>query len=282
MPSIFETPQSGDFNGDPVSPQFDREYTALDYPSEQAVYVAAKFLIPPAIATPSGILYHNDKIRVKTVGYGIYSINVSYTKFDMGAIDVEWDTTGGTVRVRQSQRTVGAWKAGGDVNDGLPPNDPAWPNPGGAPDHKGLIGVHGDDVDGAEKIIPALKLTVTFKHPVAFVSMSYIKNLASWVGRTNDDMFLEFAPGELLYMGTRGRLSTNSETSVAYEFAASENFLRDIGDFVQVFKSGHDILWSDDHPVDNKGEGVRQPRWLYVENLYDSLDFAGAFGFGGS
>lgn len=218
-------------------------------------------------ATPSDLLYRQD-VRVEPVGYDIYNVEVPYAgkKEEAGSFQLSFDTTGGTVHITASKETIAAYGTGTNVSD-----------------HKQSIGVTGPDKDpeGADVIIPVLKLTATFKHPKGIITLPQIKNLARWTGKVNSDTFLTFAPGEVLFLGCTGSEGTDSPTDVQYHFACSENLTNlSIGGITVANKLGHHLYWIQFKSDVAANAGTRVPKGVYVERVYDTLALATSLGFG--
>lgn len=222
----------------------------------------------PAVAShENGSLFRQD-IRVDPVGYDTFTVTVPYAvnKVDNGSFDLDFDTTAGTIHVKQSLSTVNKYNA---------PGEPV------AQDQGGLIGVDGDSVEGTDIVQPALKLTATFQHPAGVISMSQIKALAKYTGRVNSSSFLTFAAGEVLFLGAKGRMGTDTKTTVTYDFACSENLTNEtIGLFQNVDKKGWDYWWITYRDAAVAGNPMKAPKWLYVEKVYRDVDLSSLLGFG--
>jgi hypothetical protein len=214
------------------------------------------------------LLYRQD-IQVDPIGYDIWKVTVPYGKKEQtaGSYTITFDTTGGTVHISASKATIGKYPAST------------------APDYKQLIGVNKDDVAGADIVIPALKMSVHFKHPAAIITLSRIKYLASITGMVNSATFLTFAAGEVLFLGASGSEGTDAETEVTYQFAMSSNATGlSIGDVASIAKKGHEYAWikykDAVDTVDSKDLPVKEPEFVYVERVYDTVDLALGLGFG--
>jgi hypothetical protein len=218
---------------------------------------------PAVVAVLEGILYRQD-IRTDPAGFGVYHISVPYgpRKYETGSFRFSFDTTGGTIHIKASKQTVAKY----------PPT---------APDHKQLIGVHGDEVDGADVVIPALKISVHFKHPMAVVTIPFAKQLARYTGKSNSDFFLTCNPGEVLFLGATGSDGTDCEAEVNYQFAFSENLQNQvIGAISGINKDGWDVAWIAYKDAVDGNKPVKQPEFIYVERVYDRIPMALALGFG--
>lgn len=251
-------------------PSETRRYTAAGSSLGTYVRTFALGATPAFVAHERGTLFRQD-IKVEPAGYQLWTIECPYgpKKAENGQMNVSFDTTGGTIHITAGKSEVGFARAG-EV----------------APPMKNSIGVRGDQIDGADQVVPALKITVGFKHPAGIITMAQIKNLARWTGMVNSDNFMTFAPGEVLFLGASGSEGTDAETQLQYQFACSQNVDGlTIGDVVGIAKKGHDVAWTSfvDKPEEVGGKRLptKQPRFVYVNRVYDELAMAAALGFGG-
>lgn len=239
------------------------EYVATGEVSDLAVKAYSHAATPQMIATLDGILYRQD-VRIEQVGYDTYYVSVPYgpRKTIEGEYRLSFDTTGGTVHLSHSRETVASY--------GTSP-----------PSFGQLIDVNGDEVRGADVVIPALKLNVLFRHPQGVVTLAKIKFLASITGTVNSQPFLTFAPGEVLFLGCSGMDGTDTAAEVQYQFACASNETDlTIGGVANVARKGHEKLWIRYQDVKDGDYLVKQPKWVYRERLYEEIDLAAALGFG--
>ncbi len=192
---------------------------------------------------------------------------------------IRWsfDTSGGTVLMKASKATR-TYKVA------------SFPD---APNLRGAIGVKGAEVEGCEVVTPLLKLTATYRHlqfttpptfppttrtpgPVSDGTIdAYIKKLARLTGRTNQTTWKTYLQGELLFLGATGEYVPGKDTEIQYHFAASENTSSlTIGQITGIVKRGHEYLWIAFRATDSSGELVPQPRYCYVERVYDEFNFS--------
>jgi hypothetical protein len=238
--------------------------------SNDAAYVLAYATAATSsvASTVYGTLYRQD-IQVDPLGFEVWKVTVPYAtaKRETGSYRLSFDTTGGTVHVTASKETLGKYAKTGET----------------APDYKQLIGVNGEDVGGADIVIPALKLTCHYKHPAAVISLSRIKYLANITGTVNSSTFLTFAAGEVLFLGCSGAEGTDAETEIQYQFACSANAASlTIGEIADVVKRGHDLAWIKYQDATDTAGGttypVKKPQFAYVERMYEEIDLALALG----
>lgn len=245
-------------------PTENREYVATGSSDSQYVKAFAYGATPAILATGEGILYRQD-IAVDPAGFQIWYVKVPYAKKQnqTGSWTFSFDGTGGTFHIKASKATVASY-------------------PAGAPDTKQLIGVNGEEVAGADIVIPAMKYVVTFKHPLGVVTIPFTKQLATYTGKANSDTFLTCAAGEILFLGPTGSDGSAAEAEVAYHFAYEKN-LQDqvIGAITGVRKDGWDIAWIKWKDAVDADKMTKQPEYVYVERVYERIAMATSLGFGG-
>lgn len=262
-----EMPGSGNQTEDP--PTEERKYYAVGSVDQSFVMNFAQGATPSMVATPMGVLYRQD-IKLDWTAADYCVVTVPYGKRDKGSYNIHFSTTGGTVHITSSRSTVASYGVG-------------------APNMKQTIGVNEDDVDGCDIAVPALKITVSFKHPQGIITMQRVKQLARNTAYVNSDEFLTFAAGEVLFLGADGEWGPQTETSIKYEFAMAENAedgaagdkRLTIGDIANIVKQGHDYAWIRYADEVDAGRPVKHAKHVYVERVYVRTAFQPLFGFGG-
>lgn len=210
------------------------------------------------------VLYRQD-VQLDHRGNGLWSVSVPYgpENKQVGQFDFDYDTQGGTIRIFQAKATQVF--------------------PAGGPDNKDAIDVQGNDVRGAEIVIPALRMNYTFRHPLGVVNEAFARNIARNTGKTNNKKWHGFEAGECLFLGSTGRSGSQSEASVGYSIACSENVTGlTIGAIANVAKKGWESVWISYKDVEVAGPPkarVKQPEYVYVQRVYDECDFAAVMGF---
>lgn len=243
----------------------ERVYFAAGSSDETYVQAAAVGLTPAIIADAMGLMYRQD-IRVSWESSGFAEVTVAYgpKQKNEGEFSLSFDTTGGTLHLKTALTHVADY-------------------PAGAPNHAGAIGVNGDEVEGTDIVVPALKLTATFRHPAGFISLPQIKNLARITGQVNSHPFLTFEAGEVLFLGCTGDEGTSSPTSISYQLACSENLQNQIISAITVTeKKGWDVSWVEfEDNEDAAGKPIRKPKAIHIEQVYRRTNFVTGLGFGG-
>jgi len=257
-----EMPDSGNSSMD--QPSRELRYFASGSTDHSFVESYAYSATPAIISTPRGTLYRQDiKLAWGASDYAVATVSYGPNSNIPGTYRLSYDTSGGTVHITNSKSTVNRYPAGV------------------APDMKTAIGVNKDDVDGTDVVLPALKLTVSFKFPVGVMGLPKIKLLSRRTAYVNSEPWLTFAAGEVLFLGASGEEGSDCETTAALQFACSENVDGlTIGDIAGIAKDGHDYVWIrfEDKPAG--GKPTRVPKHVYVERVYSRTNFATLFGFG--
>lgn len=255
-----ERPNSGDSGASP--PTLTKEYFLSGVEDDYIALAYSLSATDTSVATPAGILWRQD-VQMHHEGFELWGVTVPYAKEkrETGSFKFSFDTTGGTVHITSSKETVGKF-------------------PSNATNHKQLIGVHKDQVDGADIVIPALKMNYSFKHPAGMMTEAKARYLASVTGMTNSVMWHGFQQGEVLLLGATGSDGTDIEAEVNYSVAASANSSgQTIGDIANIVKKGHHLAWIAYKDADDSGKPAVQPLAVYVERVYDETDFFAALGF---
>jgi hypothetical protein len=207
------------------------------------------------------VLYRQD-VQLDHRGNGLWAVSVPYgpENKQVGQWDFDFDTQGGTVRIFQAKATQVF--------------------PAGGPDNKDAIDVQGNDVRGTEIVIPALRMNYTFRHPAGIITEAYARNIARNTGKTNNGIWHGFAAGECLFLGASGRSGSNSEATISYSIACSENVTGlTIGAIAGVAKKGWESVWISYKDVVDAGKPVKQPEYVYSQRVYDECSFPAVLGF---
>jgi hypothetical protein len=210
--------------------------------------------------------YAEVKIVNPTVyrGIGYYGdpdqVGSSYFSFEVGTA---------TEHVTQSVDTIASYSYSGGVT---------------APDYKGAVGVNEKgEVQGVDIFAPTYGSSERHTLAAATVDNSYKQTLFSLVGKVADAAFKEYALGECLFVGANGSTKDNGDWEVTYNFAGRPNETNiDLGGVITVTeKNGWDYLWIQYEAVKDgtARKIVRQPRFAYVERVYERADMS-ALGIG--
>lgn len=245
---------------DPASNQLTLEYIAVGSDNDAEVRAAVVNTIP--------FTYENlyrDNFKITPLGNGFWEVKCSYTRFIPklpGEFSRSFDTSGGTHHINVSKETVRKKNWDGDDAD--------------APDFLGAIGVNGDSVEGCDITIPVFAYQETHIFPNARITQAYIEILYAATGCTNSAAWRTFGAGVLLFLGVQGaqRGSLRDPWELTFKFAASPTKSVNVGQSGNVItKEGWNYLWTRFADAVDQNTLVRQPRYSYVERVYDSYSF---------
>jgi len=260
--TFVESPDSRQQTVQP--PTVTLSYIASGEQNDSKVMAYAIANVPLFVTPVFGVLYRQD-IKLDPIGFQLYKITVPYApgKRDVNSFTFSFDTTGATINVKASKEHINTYPGGGNV-------------------HNGAIGVKPDgDVEGVDIIIPALKMTYTFKHPAGVITEAYAKQLAAATGQTNLNPFRSYDVGELLFAGATGSDGSEADAECGYQFIASQNATGlTLGSISSIAKQGHCVAWVEFKDNVSSGKPARQPQYVHIERVYDSIDFSSALGWG--
>lgn len=202
------------------------------------------------------------------------------------ALGPEWsfDTTGGTQHVTQSRLT----RYSGRREDTFSP----------IPDYKGAIGVTKESVDGVDVVTRKMEFSLSLRP--TYVTLGYVQQLYRLTGTVNDNPFLGFNAGEVLFLGVSGQSQTPTDGvtpawTLTYKFAASptrgDPFEEDPDDVLVVAGNpdtevvdpgritvpgayGWDYVWVSYSQKVDGGRTILVPQNAYVETVYNTADFS--------
>jgi hypothetical protein len=259
---LFDKPAFATVGSDANGPTYASRWGitgTTDIAAAKAVLLAGT---PSIVATAEGMLYRQPHPQITQVTYDSYECEVQYTARKKEEWTWDFDTTGGTVHISHSKATT---------SYGTSP-----------PDHKQLIGVdRTGEPKGTDIVIPAMKVNVSYKHPLGTITLAYAKLMHDNTGKVNSAPFLGFAAGEVLFLGARGSDGTQTEATVSYSFAMSANATGlTIGAISNIAKKGWEYLWITYKDAVSNNKRASQPEFVYVERVYDTVDLGSVLGFG--
>ncbi len=203
----------------------------------------------------------NKYVWRETVQDGAYIFTADYAfdRLDTDEYSLQISTGGGTIRVTSSF---------GTTRYAAPSRT--------APDFVSAIDVQEGKPQGIDRVIPATKMTLTYRLPRPVDPFAFQALSSSLVGTVNTAPLMGHAAGEMLYLGGDGNFGNKIDPELQFSWAASSNATLTIGGITGIAKKGHDYLWL--IYEDNKtGSGadtyvVTKPRAAYVERIYTSGD----------
>lgn len=265
--AFHEIPESRELGFDP--PTATTHWVCEGVFDDLTVANLALGVAPAFYVHPRGLLYRDD-IKVKEKGHKLYDITVEYAleNKEIGSYRIEFDTMGGTVHVKAGQHVA--------------------EYPAGSPTHDGLIGVKGDDVEGVDIVIPAMRIIVHYQHPGNFLTNARVRLLSRLAGTVDTGGFFGWNPYETLFLGAQGSQQTTVGTmeveqneEVSYHFAMSENLTNfSIGSISGVSKRGWDVAWVKWREAVEGGRASNEVEYVNVVKVYKEASLKDVLGFG--
>lgn len=184
---------------------------------------------------------------------------------EQGQETFQFDTTGGQQHITQALAHVADY----------PPSV----------NHNGAIGVTGQSVEGVDISVPAMKFSKTVSTPMVGITSNYVQTLYTLTGRTNNAPWsittqgqtLNFAAGEVLFLGCNASQQTGEIAVFTFQFAASPNMTDiKIGELTGIAKKGWEYLWVEyeDDVAAGGNYYVKKPKAVHIEKVYRDGDFS--------
>lgn len=299
MVQWFEkSPLSGEVSAGHVLQSMDAVFGITGTSSEAVVMALIRASIPRTYTNPFD---PTQRLWLKSyrwdhIGGGVWDVPAKYSTREPLSPDLGWEPenpstggggggdlpTGGPARL--SFDTTGGTQ---HITQALGNGETVYPT-GTLHEFNGAIGVNGDRVDGVDRVIPQLKLTVVKQWRAASLPANYCQLVHDLTGKVNSltmtwvykgQVFL-FNPNELLYMGAR--LSDSSPNDIL-EFAYSFEFSRNAENIVVGTgataitvsdKKGWQYSWVryQDHVNTGASTLVKIPDCVVVNDIYESAD----------
>jgi len=199
----------------------------------------------------------SDRIWIGTVNYG-------YNKKDVGDIEYNFDTGGGSQKITQTISPLSVTSYGTN-----------------APDFKGAINVDNNSVNGVDILVPVYSFNETRIIDNDDIDSAFKSALFSLTGKTNNAAWHGYNAGEVLFMGASGsRHGRRGDWEINFKFGASPNKTNiTIGTITGISKKGWEYLWVLYEKSTDSNCLIQVPRAVYVHQVYESGSFA-ALGLG--
>lgn len=231
--------------------------------ASRADAIAAVNLVAPAINPTDNLAFQRLSVEqvaktawVAKCEYGVYQ------PLDTGEYTFSWDSTGGTVHLSVPLSCEVYAVAGYTPPEEL----------------KKCIVVDRDRrVQGTDVPSPGLKLTISYRMPLATVTLAWVRAISRMVGKTNLYAYGGFDPYELLFLGSTGRVGTKTDPTVDFHYLVGENLVNQtFGEILGVDKHAHAIIWPwfGEAKDSTANELITKPKALYVAEICEARDYA--------
>ena len=275
MPEIYEIFQSeSGKDGTGRNSKRKRLYHVLGSDDDATIMAEVYAEAPTTFVSSAGDLVLDD-ISKTQIGPEFWACEANYIdpekqedkkKRAENTLVASWDTTGGTQHITTSLETRGSARRSASLSD--------------PEDFRKAIEVTESGVNGTDIVVPQLRLELEYKFPNASVTDAYIRKLRDLTGTTNNATFKGWAKGDLLFIGSSGRQSSQGGISARFIFAAGKAVTGSFGGFVDgsgatvsLTKYAHDHLWYYFAREDGDLAVVQRPKWLFIERVYEESDF---------
>jgi hypothetical protein len=212
---------------------------------------------PVTVASSTGTLKRR-RFSYSPVGLTEYQVDVKYDRFKKLLVDeseYEFDIGLQNQKVYQSLGTT------------------RYAASGTAPDYQGAINVQDSRIEGVDVGFPTYQFSITKILDAALITQAWRTTVRNLVGKKNSSAIgTEFAAGELLFLGARGRNRSEDEFQVTFSFSASANVSGlTVGNITGINKKGWDFIWFVYAEVDDSAAGrvVKRPAFAYVEKVIE-------------
>ena len=238
---------------------------AFDFVSSQVIGLIR--MSYPTYGTPMGTLFWNS-IQIHENFYAqSYDVSVTYSPLNKqsGAYQISVDQAVGNVHV-----TAGVRIAGYPVAT--------------CPDNGGTF-FDGQEITGCDVPVAEDRITVSYRHPQAWLNRGYIRQIGTLRGYPNSDAFLGYAAGEVRYMGGNFTES-DCEATASYNFEISPNVTNlVVGGITIASKSGFDVISpiykSTTDVVGAATHPSRQVEFIEIIRPREHKAYRSVFGWGG-
>lgn len=201
-------------------------------------------------------------IQVKPQGNGLFFVTAPYgplPRWPGSQFRINFRTTGGTVHISASRELIDKYGAG-------------------APDTV----IIGQDGSGAEITVPVQMRSYTFNYESGIVNEAAMDYWEDLTGVVNLSLWHQRPAGEVLFLGADGdtTIAAESSSSVTFHFAMSRNQTNQtIGSITGVDKDGHDLIDIHTKTEVISAQNVQTEKFVYIQRVYERLDFANYLGF---
>ena len=235
----------------------------------EANAVAAVVAVRPATIVVDGVTLYPYTWPTERIGAKAWHIDVNYKAFEypqVGEIEIEFDTDGGSARITQALSHLSDHAASGI-----------------APNHGGAIGVTENGIEGTMVEIPAFSFVYHATFATSSFSQAYALVLGGMSKSVNSTTWHGFAAGTVQFRHARGRVkkgSTRTTLDYYFRFEPVDTARTDANGIALPDRNGHDVLWYSQKPVVDESSGflVTRSTAAHIDRVYKYSDFS-ALGF---
>jgi len=257
-----------------VDPSLYRQSLVYRVTETQAESTAAGLIsaAAPATVTVNGITLYPYTLTMTREAAKSWVGEYVYRAFEypqVGEIEIELDTDGGTARFTQARSHLGDYVASGV-----------------APSFGGLLNVTENGVEGIDAEVAAFNFTYHATFTGAALTQAYLLTVAALTKTINSATWHGFAAGTVFFRGVGGRIRKSAtEVTLAFRFRFEpiDSARTDANGISLPDRSGHDVLhYSSQHSIDApSGRLTQKATAAHIDRVYEFSAFS-AFGFSSS
>jgi hypothetical protein len=239
-----------------INPGVDQVYVAFECADEAAAIAAAVAASNATLTIGSLTLYRRQPEVTERLANDQWRVTLRYAPIDpvedtSPAGETTVDTTGGTKHITTSLQVMNTF--------GSPTNA-----------CNGAIGYDGDSVGGCDITVPTFSI-----EEKRYTNTTDWVNWATLTGKVNNNTFMNFAAGEVLFLGVSGRLRRKGYTTweLNFKFAVSRNETNvSIGGFTNIAKNGWDYLDVQYAEAldDTSNTRIKKPVGGFIHRVYEA------------
>jgi len=259
--SVSRDHRSPSISIDEENSSWDEKFSILGT-GDEAEAIAALMGFAPQTRLLNGVLLDSRTLSLDLESHRIWRGKVNWKKsngseqkqpLEEGQSSFQFETTASQQHITHSLATVSQNVASG-----------------GTPvDFKKAINYDGKEVAGADIYVPSYSFSETHCFGPAFVTQAYKAKLFRLTGRTNNNNFRFFQPGEVLFLGASGTQRGDEKWEITFKFACSENFNNlSIGNISGINKKGWQLVWVYYNEAVESEVLLKKPQQVNVEDVY--------------
>jgi hypothetical protein len=204
-----------------------------------------------------------QKYRLKQLGTQLWKVTTNYGNSITQSQSFRVDTTGATLRLTHGFSET-RYGPGGD-NSTVPPQDAA-------------LNVQDGRIEGHEKIIPSMSLTLRDKYPRDWITDAYLDSVENLTGTINAAPFGGRGAETLLFLGATINQPASGDAECEFKFLSGRHIQNlTLGSVTGINKKAHQFLWPLWDTVDDTGanRNRKQIAGVYVNDVAQVVSWAG-------
>lgn len=203
-----------------------------------------------------------QRYRLKHLGTELWKVTTNYGQRITQSQSFSVDTTGATLRMTHgfSETRFGP---GGDASS-VPPQD-------------GALNVQDGRIEGHEKVIPSMSLTLRDTYPRDWITDAYLDTVENLTGTINAGSFGGRGAQTLLFLGARINQPATGDAECEFAFVSGRHIQNlTLGSVTGINKKAHQFMWPLWETIDHSGSNRnrKQIAGVYVNDVAQVVSWA--------